>query len=800
MKLFKRILVIVVFLCISIAASVFFYLQYLKPNYNSSLNLPGLTAEVEVLYDDYAIPHIYAKNEADLFYTFGYVHAQDRLFQMELLKRVSSGRLAEIFGKEALETDVFFRTLSFEKHAKWALADRDFEAPFMKAARAYIKGVNHYIKNGKTPIEFTLAGIPKEEFTLEDMEKIVGFMGYTFEAAFQSEAVLTFLQNKYGSEYIRDFDQSWPDAYSKLPVDARNTDKIQAAKALAFIENKLYNMEQNLAFKPFHGSNGWVISGNKTKSGKPILANDTHIAFAQPSVWYEAHLECPTFKVYGNFIAGTPVPALGHTDNGGWGLTMFENDEADFFKEKTNPDNPDQVWHQGVWKDLEKRQEIIRIKGQADTAITVKKSPHGYILNGAFKDIDEITDPIALQWVYHEFPSKHMEVFYSLSKAKNAQEARDAVKPLTAPGLNFMWADTTGNIAWWAAGKLPIRPQHVNSYVILDGTGADDWQGYLDFDLNPQILNPERGFLLTANNQPRDMGSGEVPGYYVPSNRAKRIEELLNTAKNDWTEESVRTVINDVTSSTFPEMIDSLLKNLDPTLLSAEAKTLLPDLNNWDGNHQLKNTEPTLFYRWIYQIYQNAMKDELGDSFYASFEHSHAFKRGIRTFFLNNNSPWWDNINTPEKESRSQIFSSSLNQAVHFLRNQLGENVEDWQWQKVHSLEHPHPLGRVAALRPFFNVGPMKAPGGRETINNLDFSMDSTGTYKVKYGPALRRIIDFSSPKKAYSVLPTGQSGYFMSKHYDDQAELFVNGGKRPELMDRRDIEKVMISKSVFKP
>jgi penicillin amidase len=378
------------------------------------------------------------------------------------------------------------------------------------------------------------------------MEMIVGFMGYTFEGAFQSEAVLTYLQNTFGEDYIREFSQTWPDNYAQLPVD-RQPARAESAKALALIEKEIATISSSLFVKPFHGSNGWILSGSKTKSGKPILSNDTHMAFSQPSVWYEAHLECPTLKVYGNFIAGTPVPALAHTEFGGWGLTMFENDEADFYQEKLNPANENEVWFKDKWVKLDIRKEVIHVKGGTDTTVMVKKSPHGYILNGAFSDIAGFAQPIALQWVYHQLPSKHLDVFYGLCKAKNAAESRECVKSLTAPGLNFMWADTEGNIAWWAAGKLPIRPPHINSYVILDGSsGQDEWLGYLDFDQNPQILNPEKGFLYTANNQPEDMGTGLIPGYYVPSNRAKRINELLDNPKKDWTAESLRPLINDV--------------------------------------------------------------------------------------------------------------------------------------------------------------------------------------------------------------------------------------------------------------
>jgi penicillin amidase len=799
MNLLKKIFTGLVLLFILLAAAIFLYLSSLQPNYKADLNLKGLSEEVEVLYDDYAVPHIYAKNEEDMFQAFGYVHAQDRLFQMELLRRISSGTLAEIFGADAVQIDKFFRTLNFKVHAQQALDDRTKDTPEYKGAMAYVKGLNQYIEDGKTPIEFILAGIPKRPFSERDVEMIVGYMGYTFEGAFQTEAIVTYIKNKFGDAYLPDIVKGWPEGGTMIDVDP--VGKAYSAKDLALMGDELRTLSSNLPFKPFHGSNGWVISGSKTKSGKPILSNDTHIAFSQPSVWYEAHLSCPTFEVYGSFLAGGPFPSLGHNKYGGWGLTMFENDEADFYREKINPENPNQVWYIDHWEDMEIQSEIIKVKDAEDVALLVKKTRHGYILNGAFTDLDGEKDQIAFKWVYHDLPSKSLEVFYGFCQAKNASDAREVAKLLTAPGLNFMWADTQGNIAWWAAGKLPIRPLHVNPNLILDGsTGLDEWQGYESFDYNPQILNPEKGYLATANNQPKDMGNGLVPGYYVPSNRADRIEELLDNSKADWTEEDVRKVINDNISSTYPKMIDSIISAIGKSNISPKSKELLGIIDAWDGSHELDNIEPTIFNKLLFNIYKNTLQDELGALFFSKFEHSHALKRNTQVFFENNNSPWWDNVNTPAKENRNSIFVQSINETSEQLVTQLGANPKEWYWSKVHTIEHEHPLGRVESLKKYFNVNVGGVSGGRETINNMNYVLDSTGIYHVSGGPALRRIIDFGTPVLGYGVIPTGQSGYFMSKHYDDQAELFARGGKRPELMNREMIEKVMIGRSIFKP
>ena len=804
MKIFKRILLAIVILLILLSGIIYFYLNSLVPEYNKELKLSGLKAPVEVLYDNYAIPHIYAQNEEDLFYAFGYVHAQDRLFQMEVLRRLADGRLSEVFGEKAIQSDKFFRMLSFREQAKTTLSSvyQDSTAPFVKAAKAYLKGINEYIRAGKTPIEFTLTGMPKTPFTLEDMEIIVGYMGYTFVGAFRTEAIASSISANLGKDYLDDVMRNWPDSAFKIPVQSgERTSMANASKELSYMANRIDGFSSELPYPPFTGSNGWVISGKKTKSGKPILSNDTHIAYSQPSVWYEAYLECPGFNIYGNFLAGTPVPALGHSDKGGWGITMFENDDADFYQEKLNPQNENQVWYKDHWEDLLVRKEIIKVKGKPDLLLDIKKSRHGYIMNGAFDGVKDYREPIALWWVYHQFPSRHLQVFYNLSHAKVASDAAKAVEPLTSPGLNFMWADTAGNIAWWAAGKIPVRPAHVNPQLILDGsTGADDPLGWLDFSQNPQILNPAKGVLYTANNQPDDMGTGLVAGYYVPSNRAQRIEELVVTDKNDWTEEDVRKIINDVQSPSYVRLLQNVLPVIDQTKLTAEAKRAYNILAAWNGMHGLDNIEPTIYYKFIFTIYKDVLEDELGPETFKSFEHTLSLKRNTASLLQNDSSRWWDNKSTPAKETRQQILTGALNTATAALQSQLGADMAGWQWGKVHSIEHKHPLGILPVAGKWFNVGPIAVNGGQETINNLDFSLDSGGLYKVSSGPALRRVIDLGDPMQQFSVNPTGQSGYFMSPHYQDQAKMFAEGGKRPELKDRKRVEQVMIGKTVFKP
>lgn len=818
MLLLKRLLLALLALLVLAVLAGWLWLRGRVPDLNGTVQLPGQRDSVEVLYDSYGIPHIYARSEADLFYAFGYVHARDRLFQMELLRRLADGRLAEVFGPSALPSDRLFRTLSLRHHANHTLDSvyrKNPDAPFVRAAEAYVRGVNAFIEGGETPLEFTLADIPKTPFTLADCEIIQGFLAFGFAEAFRSDAYFTTILENLGPDYLADFNADWPDDEPKIPVqtslpqpgEGPGKGVLTAAQTLARLANHVTRLQKTLPAPPFVGSNGWVISGKKTASGKPILSNDTHIPFSQPAVWYEAHLVCPAFNFYGNFLAGTPFGALGHNESGGWGLTMFENDDVDFFREKPNPQNPNQVWFHDHWEDLKIRTEIIRVKDSADVVLPVRESRHGILIQDVEPSLQQTgltAPPVALWWTFLKFPNRAAEAFYELAHANTAAQAGAAVAKLHAPGLNVMWADASGNIAWWAAAKLPIRPAHVRPYLLLDGsTGADDPTGWLPFSQNPQSLNPERGVLFSANNQPDDAGTGLVPGYYMAGDRARRIEQLLFAEKKDWTPDAVRTVVNDVTNPQFPLLLKDLLPLVKPAVLNSDNRNVVKAflaLERWKGEHELASTEPTVFYRFLYHVGELALRDELGEWMHPFFDHA-CFKRNMARWLRRDASPWWDNRATPARETRVQILTEAFRRAVADLENQLGPDPADWRWERVHTLTHQHPLAMVGpVLARYFNVGPLPVPGGRETLNNLDFFIDSTGLYPVVYGPALRRVVDFADMAHGTSVLPTGQSGHRASPHYADQADLFAQGKARPELINRAEIERVATGRLVLKP
>ncbi|MCZ8217153.1 MAG: penicillin acylase family protein, partial [Cyclobacteriaceae bacterium] len=370
--------------------------QSSKPTLNGELVLIGLEETVEVFYDEYGVPHIYANNEHDAYYALGYVHAQDRLFQMEMLRRAAGGRLSEVLGPDLIKVDKLFRTLGINKFATESakqFLSSDTSA-YQRGALAYQSGINEFIKTGKTPIEFLIMGIPKTEFKPEDIYLAVGFMSFGFAEALQADPVLEKIKNEFGVAYLQNLAVQTP---ANAEIIKNFNGEIKAAGTDSLI-SAVHEALQYLPVPRLQGSNGWVMSGSRTASSLPILANDTHIGFGQPAVWYEAHIEYPGFRFYGHHLAGIPFGLLGNNDKIGWGLTMFENDDLDFFVEELNPENVNQVKFKDQWENLSVRNEIIKVKGQEDIVLEIKSSRHGPIVNGGIDNIDSEGKPIAMWW------------------------------------------------------------------------------------------------------------------------------------------------------------------------------------------------------------------------------------------------------------------------------------------------------------------------------------------------------------------------------------------------------------------
>ncbi|TLP79803.1 penicillin acylase family protein [Maribacter sp. ACAM166] len=772
------------------------FLYTLTPDYSGEKELVDLEQQVKVYYDTFGIPHIYGENEKDAFRALGYVHAQDRLWQMEVLRRIASGGLSEIFGADLVETDKFFLSLGIADASKITVANNDKADTSTLLAEAYLDGINQFITEGSTPIEFYLTGIDKEKFILEDVYNTIGYMAFSFAMAHKTDPLLTSINSKLGPEYLKDFhigsdiDTEWIKNYNPSLNDSiQNNLTAVVDKALGALNIPL-----------FEGSNSWVIAPEKTKNGKVIFANDPHIGFAQPSVWYEAHLETPTYSKYGYHIAGIPFPLLGHNRELAYGLTMFENDDVDFYYEQNNPENDNQYLTLNGYVDYEIINKTIKVKDSADVEFTYKKSVHGPILNGIADQIQG-NRPIAMSWIYTQMDNRVIDALFGLSHANNLNEFKASLPKIHAPGLNVMYGDAKGNVAWFATAQLYNIPDSIHTKFIYEvGEGLPVEKELLDFNQNPQAINPPSHYVYSANNQPDSIAGMLYPGYYLPENRAKRIVALLEP-KNDWDSASASQMITDVKSPVNTTIINDLVKLIDISVLSKNGLKIVDRLNLWDGNYDLSSTEATVYHRWIYYYLKNTFKDELGEQLFTQFLDTHLMKRLIAPLSKNENSVWWDDITTETvTESMTYIVNTSFVQALASLEKDFGNNCDNWIWEKVHTIEHEHPIGQIAALRSFFNVGPYPIEGTREVINNMAFPYDETGLYKTSSGPSTRRIIDFSDVENSISILPTGQSGNPLSKHYRDQAEMYNNGQFRKMMMNSEEIRNTAKSLLLFSP
>ena len=542
---------------------------------------------------------------------------------------------------------------------------------------------------------------------------------------------------------------------------------------------------------PFIGSNSWVIGGAKTKSGKVILANDPHIMYSQPGTWYEAHIVCPEYEMYGYYIAGTPFPLLGHNRDYAYGLTMFENDDVDFFQEEENPKNIKQYITPVGFKNYTFNQKTIKVKDSTGVKIIVKTSQHGPIITGLLDGL-ATNKSVAMSWIYTQQKSQILDAVYSLSHAKNLEDFHKNIELIKAPGLNIMYGDAKGNIAWITSGKLYKVNESVNTNFILNGANdIDDKKEWIPFNKHPAAVNPSWNYVYTSNNQPESIDGYLYPGYYLPKDRALRIDGLLSP-KSDWTKEDVSKMIVDNTSATAQNIIANLTAVLTMSKMSTNEKRALTILKEWTGENDLNDVAPTVFNKWLYWYLKDTFEDEFGKDNFTILLNTHIIKQTIEAQSQNANSPWWDNITTKDRnETQKEILTQSFKEAITSLEKQLGKDIGKWQWAKVHKVTFQHPIGKVKLFSKFFNVGSYSIAGTNEVINNQLFIYTDDAEINTKGGPSARRIIDFSDIENSLSVIPTGQSGNPMSKHYDDQSELFVSGKFRKMMMNKKEIEAV---------
>ena len=740
--------------------------------------LPDLTESVQIIRDTFGVPHIYAENESDLYFALGYALAQDRFWQMEFYRRLGHGRLSEIFGEDFIEVDRYFRMIGA------AGLDKELPDNLTPLLESFTNGVNAYLVShqDRLPIEFRLLCYKPEPWQLDDYLAILKVVNWGLSSGWEADLTAAKMLEKAGEEKLREAFPVWPDDGPLIIPE-----QTKSISALSNTAHETMHLVKSLtAFSGPGASNNWVVSGKRSVSGRPILANDTHLALANPSLWWEVHLVCPTINVSGFVLLGIPGIPVGHNLQVAWGVTNVMVDDVDFFIEKINPEDPRQYWYKDHWEDMKVREEIIQVKGQEPVKTEILLTRHGPIVNEVKQGSQE--QAISARWAFTEGLQAAL-AGYLLAKAKDIQDVIEALRYWELPSQNFVFADTNGNIGYWCCATIPIRSKGDGLLPVPGWTGEYEWKGYVPFEERPHLLNPEQGFIATANNKIIGGGYPHVIGlYWEPMDRITRIRQLLE-AKEKISVDDVKRMHQDIYCILASEITPHMIEVLEQRFSDENAKKAKDILSGWYFMMDEDSVGACLFAVTLRKMMENIFQDELGEDLFQKYIKMVSFPpRAIRMMVRKGSSPWFDNVNTAEKETMEDVIASSLRQTLSELTQVIGDDMDTWTWGRIHTLTFEHTLGKKRPLDWIFNLGPFPVGGDNLTINKKQYPYEKP--YRVNHGVSQRMIVDLSNMSGALHVLPTGESGHLKSPHHRDQIDLYLSGKYHTAWTNRADVEK----------
>jgi len=789
MKRLSRFLKIFLLLILIIIVSGYFFISHIAkravPDYNLEVFLMGLTDEVSVYRDSFAIPHIYAKNEEDLYRTTGYVMAQDRLWQMDLLRRATQGRLSEIFGEDLVNTDQLLRALKIPEKSRMMFNDCSMEKNV--AVEAFANGVNQYIEQNihNLPPEFAILGYKPDKWTPEHSLNAVGYMAWDLARGTYSTEILLY-------KIIQGL--GWDKAQGLIPDNSNNKALVypgfQMDESLLETETSMLeadNKLDELGLKVFLGSNNWAISGEKSITGMPLMANDMHLGLSSPGIWYQIHQVVEgKLNVTGLAMSGNPLVVAGHNHKISWGMTNLYVDDIDLYLEKINPENSDEYWFLDEWKQMDVREELIHLKG-GDTMVRINRFTHrGPIVSG-FKNMPEA---ISMKWIGYDYSNVYRSI-YLLNRAENWEDFKEALKTFVDVSQNMVYADNEGNIGLYAAGGVPIRKGE--EYLIKPGqTDEFDWTGKVPFEELPHTYNPERGYVASANNKTVDNSYPYYIGsYFAQGYRYQRIVDMLQSKEKLSTEDFIQ-MQSDQNSVLVKRFLPDLLKSLESSELNTLENEGLRVLGDWNGSYEVECSAALIFESLYHKIIRNLLEDDLGSDLFKEY-HSNGglVKSFMERFWDEKNSLWCDDIRTNDRiESFDEIVTKSYSQVMNELIELNGSKIEMWSWGKMHQFTMAHPLGKVKILDRIFklNRGPVPVGGSFHTVSPYSYPFSSP--FKVNHGASHRHIFNTKDWDKSITIIPTGESGVPASEHYLDQFDMYLNNKYHADPFSRKEVEK----------
>lgn len=749
------------------------------PRESGTVSVRGLSAPVEVLRDGWGVPHIYAQNERDLLIAQGYVHAQDRLWQMCFNREVGSGRLAALFGAGALPTDKYLRTLGLR-----GLAERDLALASPETRgflEAYAAGVNAFLaeNEGRLPVEFRILGLKPEAWTPLDSLTWTRMMGLNLSLNQPLELARARLVPKLGVERVRQLIPLYPQD-GPVIVSGGEGAPLPASPLAGLLP---------LTPGESWASNGWVVHGSRTSTGKPILANDTHLGLGMPSVWYEVGLHGGRFDTTGFSFPGLPFVIVGQNRRIAWGITNLNADVQDLYLEKLDdPRRPAAYLAGGRWEKLSRISEEIPVKGGKPVPFEVLSTRHGPLIHAALPDWQG-APPMALAWAASD-GSRLADALAKLGLAGSWAEFRQALSLWDSPSLNFVYADVDGNIGYQSTAKVPVRaPGHDGLSPVPGWDGRFEWRGTIPFEEMPSALNPPAGFIVTANN--RVVGD-EYPypltWDWPPPERARRLAELL-AAEPRLTPERAREIQLDTFSA--------LARDLRPYLLAVKPEgereaAALEQVKVWNLRFDPDQAGASVFTAWMRALRPAIFEDEIGAELARSVGGLIYTQTDMLTALMARpRDPWFDDRRTPAAETRDEIVTKAFTQAVAELAGAFGEAPDTWTWGRVQTAAFAHApfgLSGVAPLERIFNSDPVPAPGWEGAVNLA--GADPAKPYRVAFGVSQRFLANLADLEASQAVNSTGQSSLVFHRHREDQAPLWSSGRYRPVLASREAVDR----------
>lgn len=736
---------------------------------SKKLSLKGAKDEIDIFFDDKMIPHVFAKNDYDVYYAQGYVTAKHRLWQMDFQTRFAAGRLSEVVGDKAIEVDRYQRRMGMVYGAENSLKGMMADPKSREMILAYTAGINDYIhslKKGKLPLEYKILDFKPEDWTPIKCALLLKQMSAVL-AMGSDEFYMTNILKKYGPEITKDLFPDYPFKESPIiPVGTKwDFEPLPIPQTpTGYTEMMTGNIKTAQKIEGI-GSNNWAVNGSKTESGSPILANDPHLDLSLPSIWYQIQLNAPGLNSYGVSLPGAPGIIIGFNKDIAWGVTNVAADVLDFYQIKFKDNSHQEYWYNNSWKKTTKRLENIKIRGAADEVDTVfytHQGPVVYLQKAKYSKANNVPIGNALRWIAHD-SSNELMTFYYLNRGKNYADYRKALTFYTAPAQNFIFASAENDIAITPNGKFPLKWKNQGKFILDGSDPGNDWQGWIPASQNPTVKNPPRNFVSSANQSSTD----QTYPYYInwefaPYERGQRINNRL-TAMSKINVDSMRNLQTDSYSITADDVLPHILPLIDASKLNATQKEGLSYLTKWNKYFEAKEIGASIFDLWAKRLSYDIWDD---DFTIADVPMRYPSRdRTIELIRKDPNAKWFDNVKTSKRETLADLVNESFKFACDSLERKYGPIGKNWNWGDVKGTNVPH-LAKI----PGFGSKKLAIGGAKSTVNAMSEAN----------GPSWRMVIELGKNVKGHGVYPGGQSGNPGSPFYDNMIDTWAQGKLNP--------------------